>query len=118
MRWLLLLTVILLPFLLPLGATSAEPSPRNQQSIECTAPEELIVHRDETAQTYITVHNQADRNQDITVQSLSVPEPLTTVGLPSNQVLVPNHLKQFPFGIRAAADAALSLIHISEPTRR
>lgn len=113
MRWLLLLTVILLPFLLPLGATSAEPSPRNQQSIECTAPEELIVHRDETAQTYITVHNQADRNQDITVQSLSVPEPLTTVGLPSNQVLVPNHLKQFPFGIRAAADAAYQNLTIT-----
>ena len=113
MRWLLLLTVILLPFLSPLGATSAEPSPRNQQSIECTAPEELIVHRDETAQTYITVHNQADRNQDITVQSLSVPEPLTTVGLPSNQVLVPNHLKQFPFGIRAAADAAYQNLTIT-----
>ena len=106
MRWLLLIMVVLLPIVGPVVATSSDAQGRSQDFIDCSAPTEVIVHRNETAGTYITVHNTADVNQRITVQALSLPEPLTTVGLPATLELVPNHLKQFSFGVRAPADAA------------
>ena len=113
MRWLLLLMVVLIPIVGPAVATSSDALGRSQDLIDCSAPTEVIVHRDETAGTYITVHNTADVNQRITVQALSVPEPLTTVGLPATLELVPNHLKQFSFGVRAPADAAFQTMTVT-----
>ncbi len=113
MRWLLLFMVVLLPILGPVAATTSETPARSQQFFDCTAPDDVIVHRNETAETYITVHNTADVNQRITVQPLNIPEPLTTVGLPATLVLVPNHLKQFSFGIRAPADAAFQSLTVT-----
>ena len=72
-----------------------------------TAPSEIYVHRNETVSTFITVHNKADQNQAFTVEPLSLPGSLSTVGLPKTELLVPNHLKQMAFGLRADAAAAL-----------
>ena len=105
MRWAVLLTVFLVPVLLPLAESWAEPVGRETGILDFTAPDQLYVHQNETISTYITVHNKADENQAFTIQPLSIPAPLTTVGLPVTELLVPNHLKQIAFGVRAPAGA-------------
>ena len=82
MRWALLLTVFLLPALIPFAGTWAEEVGRDTEILDYTSPDQLYVHQNETVSTYITVHNKADENQAFTIQPLSVPEPLNTVGLP------------------------------------
>ena len=102
MRWALLLTVFLLPAMLPFAGSWAEEVGREAEILDYAAPSQLYVHQNETVSTYITVHNKAEQNQAFTIQPLSVPEPLTTVGLPI-ELLVPNHLRQITFGVRAPA---------------
>ena len=113
MRWALLLIVFLLPALIPFAGTWAEEVGRDSEILDYTAPDQLYVHQNETVSTYITVHNKADENQAFTIQPLSVPEPLNTVGLPVTELLVPNHLRQIAFGVRAPVGAAYQNLTIS-----
>jgi len=113
MRWALLLTVFLLPALIPFAGTWAEGVGRDTELLDYTAPTQLYVHQNETVSTYITVHNKAEENQAFTIQPLSVPEPLSTVGLPVTELLVPNHLKQIAFGVRAPVGAAYQNLTVS-----
>ncbi|MEC9194375.1 MAG: hypothetical protein VYE72_03285 [Candidatus Thermoplasmatota archaeon] len=113
MRWALLLVVFLLPALIPMSAGWAEPVGRNGQMVDWTAPNDVYVHQNETVSTYITLHNRADENQALTITPLSVPAPLSTVGLPATELLVPNHLKQVAFGLRAPADAPYQNLTVS-----
>ena len=83
MRWALLLVVFLLPALIPMSAGWAEPVGRDGQMVDWTAPNDVYVHQNETVSTYITLHNRADENQALTITPLSVPAPLSTVGLPA-----------------------------------
>ena len=76
-------------------------------------PEKVYVHQNETVSTYITLHNKADENQALTIEALSIPAPLTTVGLPATELLVPNHLKQIAFGIRAPLSATYQTLTVS-----
>ena len=113
MRWALLLTVFLLPAMLPFAGSMAEEVGREAEILDYAAPSQLYVHQNETVSTYITVHNKAEQNQAFTIQPLSVPEPLTTVGLPTTELLVPNHLRQIAFGVRAPAGAAYQNLTVS-----
>ena len=76
-------------------------------------PNDVYVHQNETVSTYITLHNRADENQALTITPLSVPAPLSTVGLPATELLVPNHLKQVAFGLQAPADAPYQNLTVS-----
>jgi len=107
MRWAFLLVVFLSHLLLPIAIGVATNNGRETTLLEYTAPTEVYVHQDETISTSITVHNKANENQAITVEALNLPEGLTAVGLPKTELLVPNHLKQMAFGIRAEAAASL-----------
>ena len=113
MRWALLLTVFLLPMAIPLSEGWAEDVGRDDAWVEWTAPEKVYVHQNETVSTYITLHNKADENQALTIEALSIPAPLTTVGLPATELLVPNHLKQIAFGIRAPLSATYQTLTVS-----
>ncbi|MGB2070411.1 MAG: hypothetical protein ACPHVR_02110, partial [Poseidonia sp.] len=113
MRWALLLMVFLLPMAIPLSVGWAEDVGRNAEWIEWTAPEQVHVHQNETVSTSITLHNKADENQALTIETLSIPAPLSTVGLPVTELLVPNHLKQVAFGIRAPPGAAYQNLTVS-----
>ena len=113
MRWALLLVVFLLPALIPMSAGWAEPVGRDGQMVDWTAPNDVYVHQNETVSTYITLHNRADENQALTITPLSVPAPLSTVGLPATELLVPNHLKQVAFGLQAPADAPYQNLTVS-----
>ena len=113
MRWALLLTVFILPMAIPLSEGWAEDVGRDGAWVEWTAPEKVYVHQNETASTYITLHNKADENQAFTIEALSIPAPLTIVGLPATELLVPNHLKQIAFGIRAPLSATYQTLTVS-----
>ena len=91
----------------------AEDVGRDGAWVEWTAPERVYVHQNETVSTYITLHNKADENQAFTIEALSIPAPLTTVGLPATELLVPNHLKQIAFGIRAPLSATYQNLTVS-----
>ncbi len=78
---------------------------RSGPEVGIASPSEVIVHQNETASTYITLHNKASVNQAFTIEAGSLPEHLSVVGLPSTTLLVPNHLQQVAFGIRASNDA-------------
>ena len=73
-------------------------------------PERVCVHKNETVSTYITLHNKADENQAFDRGALPA---LTTVGLPATELLVPNHLKQIAFGIRAPLSATYQTLTVS-----
>ena len=73
----------------------------------------MYVHQNETVSTYITLHNKANENQAFTIEPLSIPEPLSTVGLPVTELLVPNHLKQVAFGISAPPTASFENLSVS-----
>ncbi len=113
MRWALLLMVFLLPMAIPLSVGWAEDVGRNAEWAEWTAPEQVYVHQNETVSTSITLHNKADENQALTIETLSIPAPLSTVGLPVTELLVPNHLKQVAFGIRAPPGAVYQNLTVS-----
>ena len=82
MRWALLLMVFLLPMAIPLSVGWAEDVGRNAEWVEWTAPEQVHVHQNETVSISITLHNKADENQALTIETLSIPAPLSTVALP------------------------------------
>jgi hypothetical protein len=109
----MLLTVFLLPSLIPFSGTWAEEVGRDTEILDYTAPNQLYVHPNETISTYVTVHNKAEENQAFTIQPLSIPEPLSTVGLPVTELLVPNHLKQIAFGVRAPVGATYQNLTVS-----
>ena len=113
MRWALLLVVFLLPITVPLNDGWAASAGRNGAGVDWTAPEEVYVHQNETVSTYITLHNRANENQVFTVEPLSIPAPLSTVGLPVTELLVPNHLKQVAFGITAPPAASFENLSVS-----
>ena len=113
MRWALLLVVFLLPITVPLNDGWAASAGRNGAGVDWTAPEEVYVHQNETVSTYITLHNRANENQAFTVEPLSIPAPLSTVGLPVTELLVPNHLKQVAFGITAPPAASFENLSVS-----
>ena len=106
MRWALICTLMLTQLFLPLCLASQTVEARSDVGLEYTASTEIYVHQNETASAYITVHNKASENQAFTISAVDVPAPLSIVGLPSTELLVPNHLKQMAFGIRAPSEAA------------
>ena len=113
MRWAFLLAVFISHLAFPVVAGLETAAGRDGDLMEFTAPSEVYVHRNETVGTYITVHNKADQNQAFTVEPLTLPGSLSTVGLPKTELLVPNHLKQIAFGLRADATAVLQEYTVS-----
>ena len=107
MRWAFLIAVFISHLAFPIVAGLGTEEARDGELMSFTAPSEIYVHRNETVSTYITVHNKADQNQAFAVEPLSLPGSLSTVGLPKTELLVPNHLKQMAFGLRADATTAL-----------
>ena len=105
MRWALLCTLMLTHLFLPLCLASQTVEARSGELLEYTASNDIYVHQNETASAYITVQNKATENQAFTVTAIDIPAPLSVVGLPSTELLVPNHLKQMAFGIRAPSGA-------------
>ena len=79
---------------------------RENTLIGISAPNKIVVHQNETVSTYITLHNRALVNQEFTINSLEVPEMLSIQGLPHSELLVPNHLRQIVFGVKATANAS------------
>ena len=106
MRWVAVLVLLVLPTLNPVFGAESHPEGRDEDVIGAIAPTEVIVHQNETVSTYITVQNKADVNQALTIEVLNVPEPLTVIGLPLSEIVVPNHLRQLVFSIKANASAA------------
>ena len=106
MRWVAVLVLLALPTMSPVFGAESLPDGRDEDVIGAIAPSEVIVHQNETVSTYITVQNKANANQALTVEVLSVPEPLTVLGLPLSEIVVPNHLRQLTFSIKANATAA------------
>ena len=113
MRWALLLVVFLLPMAIPLSEGWAEDVGRDGTWVDWTAPNKVYVHQNETVGTYITLQNKAGENQAFTIAPLAIPAPLSTVGLPVTELLVPNHLKQIGFGIAAPANAIYQNLNVS-----
>ena len=106
MRWLLVLTIFLLPLLAPVGFGMGNGVHPSDAGINTTSPDKVYVHRNETKSTFITVQNTASAEQTLTVEALEVPEPLLVAGLPQSALLEPNQLHQFRIEIKAPANAA------------
>ena len=106
MRWLLVLTIFLLPLLAPVGFGMGDGVHPSDAGINTTSPDKVYVHRNETKSTFITVQNTASAEQTLTVEALEVPEPLLVAGLPQSALLEPNQLHQFRIEIKAPANAA------------
>ena len=105
MRWMGLALLLILHTLAPLAHAEPEVNAREGEIAGITAPSEVIVHPNETVNTYITLHNLVTVNQEFTVSVVSMPSMLNAGGLPQSEVLVPNHLKQVAFGISADMNA-------------
>ena len=105
MRWMGLALLLILHTLAPLAHAEPEVNAREGEIAGVTAPSEVIVHPNETVNTYITLHNLVTVNQEFTVSVVSMPSMLNAGGLPQSEVLVPNHLKQVVFGISADMNA-------------
>ena len=105
MRWMGLALLLILHTLAPLAHAEPEVNAREGEIAGITAPSEVIVHPNETVNTYITLHNLVTVNQEFTVSVVSMPSMLNAGGLPQSEVLVPNHLKQVVFGISADMNA-------------
>ena len=106
MRWLLVLTIFLLPLLAPVGFGLGDGVHLSDAGVSTTSPDKVYVHRNETKSAFITVQNTASAEQTLTVEALEVPEPLLVVGLPQSALLEPNQLHQFHIDIKAPANAA------------
>ncbi len=111
MRWGVLMFILLMHLCTPL--VHADSNGRDSAVADAIAPTEVVVHPNETVQTYITVHNKDVENQVLTVNVLNAPAPLTVLNLPRSELLVPNHLRQITFEIRAPASAAYQNITAS-----
>ena len=108
MRWMGLALLVMLHTLAPMAHAEAEPIAREGDIAGIAAPSEVIVHPDETVNTYITLHNLATVNQEFTISVVSMPSMLNAENLPLSEVLVPNHLRQMVFGISADMDAVFA----------
>ena len=75
------------------------------ENMEAVVETNVVVHRAETIETYITVHNTANEVQSIEVALASNHTGLTFSGLPTEHELASNHLKQVTFTVIASADA-------------
>lgn len=106
MRWVALLVILALPTVGPLFGATAIAHAREEEAMGTVSPGDVIVHRNETVSSYITVQNKATVNQDFTLEVVSVPEALSVQGLPLSEVVVPNHLRQMTFNIKANESAA------------
>lgn len=113
MRWFVALLLLTTTLLTPLVLANPSTDGRNETLVGIVGPEEVVVHQNETISTYITLHNKATENQAFTVESLSAPQDLEIIGLPLTELLVPNHLRQMVFSIKANASAAFGTHNVS-----
>ena len=113
MRWLVVLLLLIVPLTTPLAIANHSLDGRDANFVDIVAPREVIVHQNETINTYITLHNKADENQAFTIEPLSIPQELEVIGLPLTELLVPNHLRQMVFSLKANATAAFQTHNIS-----
>ena len=113
MRWAVLLVILAAHLLMPFVHGAAPSEARDSALFSVVAPSEVVVHPNQTVSTYITVHNTATENQELTINPLSTPFPIEVIGLPLSELLVPNHLRQMVFGIKANASAAYQNVTVS-----
>jgi hypothetical protein len=113
MRWAILMVVIAVQLCTPFAHGAAPSVARESELFTVVAPSEVVVHPNQTVSTYITVHNKASENQALTINALDVPFPLEVVGLPLTELLVPNHLRQMVFGIKANASSTYQNLSVS-----
>ncbi len=113
MRWALLLLLFIAPYGMPFADATTPASSRQGELFAVVAPMEVVVHPNETVSTYITVHNKAGENQALTITPLSVPSVVEVLGLPLTELLVPNHLRQMVFNIKANASASYQNVTVS-----
>ncbi len=106
MRWVAVLLLLALPTVSPVFGVGSTYQARDADQFATVSPDEVVVHQNETVGTYITVQNKAEVNQAFTVELLSAPESLTVIGLPLTEIVVPNHLRQLAFSIKANQTAA------------
>ncbi|MCH1537321.1 MAG: hypothetical protein L7S48_02815 [Candidatus Poseidonia sp.] len=112
MRSIGLILLMVLPLLCPPSIAEMASQGRDQETMGVTAQENVIVHQNETVSAYITLHNKASINQEFTISPLSFPAMLSPVNLPLTETLVPNHLNQFVFGIKATTTASFATYQI------
>lgn len=103
MRWWAVAIMLMLTTFSPALTVAAEPVVG--EHMEAVVETNVVVHRAETIETYITVHNTANEVQSIEVTLASNHTGLTFSGLPAEQELAANHLRQVTFSITATADA-------------
>ena len=113
MRWLVVLLLLTAIPLMPMVLANHTTESREEQLVTIVGPNEVVVHQNETVSTYITLHNKASENQAFTVEPLTIPQDLEVIGLPLTELLVPNHLRQMTFSIKANATAAFTSHNIS-----
>ena len=113
MRSIALLTVLMMHLMAPLVVSAWTTEARDEELVGIVAPDDVVVHRNETVSTFITLHNKANTDQTFTIAPFDVPDMLSVVGLPVSQELVPNHVKQLAFGIRANASAPYQTVPVS-----
>lgn len=103
MRWWAVACMLMLTTFSPAIAVAAVPVVG--ENMEAVVETNVVVHRAETIETYITVHNTANEVQSIEVALASNHTGLTFSGLPTEHELASNHLKQVTFTVIASADA-------------
>lgn len=113
MRWVALLVVLTAHMALPFVHASDDVGGRSEDLFDAVAPSSMVVHRNETVNTYITVQNRGSINQALTVEPLVIPSSLEVLGLPLTEVVVPNHLRQLTFAVHANATAAFQNVTAS-----
>ena len=112
MRWLLVGVVLGMHLFSPMVLADGSDN-TNGEIANVIAPSSVVVHPNETVQTYITVHNKAAENQVFSVDALTVPEPISIIDLPKSELLVPNHLRQFTFGMMADGEAGFQNLSVT-----
>ena len=103
MRWWVVACMLMLTTFSPAITVAAVPVVG--ENMEAVVETNVVVHRAETIETYITVHNTANEVQSIEVALASNHTGLTFSGLPTEHELAANHLRQITFTIIATADA-------------
>ena len=103
MRWWVVVVILLTPLFSSLVPAAAQPA--SNTIMEVVAEPNVVIHRDETITTYVTVHNTAEVAQTVTVEAASNITGLSVMGLPASQVMAANHLHQFTFEVMASVSA-------------
>ena len=80
-RWLLVGVVLGMHLFSPMVLADGSDN-TNGEIANVIAPSSVVVHPNETVQTYITVHNKAAENQVFSVDALTVPEPISIIDSP------------------------------------